>query len=197
ARHFNLPSAEKPATPCLASRIPYGTSVDPRTLQQIDEAERAVRALGFGVLRVRHHGILGRLEVAAEDLEAALQREDEIVARIKQAGYAHAVIDREPFRSGRLNEARARPAASRSARPGTARRPRTAPRPAAAPGSPRPRRTTSPRRRSAASARPGRARAAARPRPRAAGSRRPARRTAACDRPSPARAGRRPRSPRA
>ena len=113
ARHFNLPSAEKPATPCLASRIPYGTSVDPRTLRQIDEAERAVRALGFPVLRVRHHGILGRLEVAEADLDAALEREDEIVARLKQAGYAHAVIDREPFRSGRLNEARARPAASR------------------------------------------------------------------------------------
>jgi pyridinium-3,5-biscarboxylic acid mononucleotide sulfurtransferase len=113
ARHFALPSAEKPATPCLASRIPYGTSVDPQALHQIDEAERAVRELGFPVLRVRHHGILGRVEVAAEDLDAALQREDEIVARLKQAGYAHAVIDREPFRSGRLNEAAARPAASR------------------------------------------------------------------------------------
>ncbi len=113
ARHFELPSAEKPATPCLASRIPYGTSVDPQTLRQIDEAERAVRDLGFPVLRVRHHGILGRLEVAAEDLDAALQREDEIVERLKLAGYSHAVIDREPFRSGRLNEAPARPAASR------------------------------------------------------------------------------------
>jgi pyridinium-3,5-biscarboxylic acid mononucleotide sulfurtransferase len=113
ARHFELPSAEKPATPCLASRIPYGTSVDPQTLRQIDEAERAVRDLGFPVLRVRHHGILGRLEVAADDLDAALQREDEIVERLKRAGYSHAVIDREPFRSGRLNEAPARPAASR------------------------------------------------------------------------------------
>ena len=65
ARHLELPSAEKPATPCLASRIPYGTAVDPATLQQIDRAERAVKALGFPVLRVRHHGILGRVEVAA------------------------------------------------------------------------------------------------------------------------------------
>jgi uncharacterized protein len=112
ARHFGLPSAEKPATPCLASRIPYGTAVDPTTLQQIDEAERAVRELGFPVLRVRHHGILGRLEVAEPDLRRALDNEQEIVARLKQAGYSHAVIDREPFRSGRLNEARARPAAS-------------------------------------------------------------------------------------
>jgi uncharacterized protein len=112
ARHFALPSAEKPATPCLASRVPYGTAVDPATLSQIDEAERAVRDLGFPILRVRHHGILGRLEVAEPDLERALEHEQEIVARLKRAGYAHAVIDREPFRSGRLNEARARPAAS-------------------------------------------------------------------------------------
>jgi uncharacterized protein len=77
--------------------------VDPETLARIDRAEQAVRALGFPVLRVRHHGILGRLEVAAEDLDRALQREPEIVAAIRASGYVHAVIDREPFRSGRLN----------------------------------------------------------------------------------------------
>jgi uncharacterized protein len=103
ARLLGLPSAEKPATPCLASRIPYGTAVDPETLARIDRAERAVRALGFPVLRVRHHGILGRLEIAAEDLDRALEYEQELVAAVRAAGYAHAVIDREPFRSGRLN----------------------------------------------------------------------------------------------
>ena len=72
-----------------------------------------MRALGFPVLRVRHHGILGRLEVAADDLIRALALEDELVAAIKAAGYAHAEIDREPFRSGRLNAVPARPAASR------------------------------------------------------------------------------------
>ena len=72
ARELGLPSAEKPATPCLASRIPYGTAVDPETLRRIDRAERNVRALGFPVLRVRHHGIMGRLEVAADDLDRAL-----------------------------------------------------------------------------------------------------------------------------
>jgi uncharacterized protein len=103
ARRLSLPSADKPATPCLASRIPYGTAVDPETLRRIDRAERAVRALGFRVLRVRHHGILGRLEVAAEDLDRALAREGELTAAVRAAGYAHAVLDREPFRSGRLN----------------------------------------------------------------------------------------------
>jgi pyridinium-3,5-biscarboxylic acid mononucleotide sulfurtransferase len=103
ARQLGVPSADKPATPCLASRIPYGTAVDPETLTRIDRAERAVRALGFPVLRVRHHGILGRLEIAAEDLDRAFEREQAIIAAIREAGYAHAVIDREPFRSGRLN----------------------------------------------------------------------------------------------
>jgi pyridinium-3,5-biscarboxylic acid mononucleotide sulfurtransferase len=113
ARQLELPSAEKPATPCLASRIPYGTQVDPATLRQIDRAERNVRALGFPVLRVRHHGIMGRLEVAEADLERAIRREPEIVEAIMRAGYRHAVIDSEPFRSGRLNAALVRPAASR------------------------------------------------------------------------------------
>jgi uncharacterized protein len=113
ARHLDLPSAEKPATPCLASRIPYGTAVDPATLRQIDRAERNVRALGFPVLRVRHHGILGRVEIAADDLLQALAREEEVTAAVRAAGYSHAVLDREPFRSGRLNAVPARRAASR------------------------------------------------------------------------------------
>jgi uncharacterized protein len=105
ARELRLPSAEKPATPCLASRIPYGTAVEPATLALIDRAERAVRALGFPIVRVRHHGILGRVEIAEEDLLRALAREPEVTGAVRQAGYGHAVLDREPFRSGRLNDA--------------------------------------------------------------------------------------------
>jgi uncharacterized protein len=111
ARILELPSAEKPASPCLASRIPYGTAVDPETLAQIDRAEQAVRALGFPVLRVRHLGPLGRLEV--DDPQRALAHQQAIVAAITAAGYAHATIDERPFRSGRLNVEPARPAASR------------------------------------------------------------------------------------
>jgi pyridinium-3,5-biscarboxylic acid mononucleotide sulfurtransferase len=113
AHHLSLPSASKPASPCLASRIPYGTAVDPETLAQIDRAERAVKALGFPVLRVRHHGALGRVEIAEDDLLRALAVEPEIAEAVKRAGYADALVDREPFRSGRLNAVPARPAASR------------------------------------------------------------------------------------
>jgi uncharacterized protein len=105
ARQLRIPSAGKPASPCLASRIPYGTAVSPDALAQIDRAERAVRALGFSVLRVRHHGILGRVEIAADDLPRAHAHAAEITAAVKRAGYEHAVVDDEPFRSGRLNAA--------------------------------------------------------------------------------------------
>ncbi len=103
ARELGVPSAEKPASPCLASRIPYGTAVDPDTLRLIDRAERGVRALGFPVLRVRHHGIMGRVEIASDRLDEALAREPEIAAAVRAAGYRHGVLDRRPFRSGRLN----------------------------------------------------------------------------------------------
>jgi uncharacterized protein len=105
AAELGVPSAEKPASPCLASRLPYGTPVDPEVLARIDRAERAVRALGFPILRVRHHGDLGKLELPAADLERALAPEGRraISAALRQAGYAHAAIDLEPFRSGALN----------------------------------------------------------------------------------------------
>jgi pyridinium-3,5-biscarboxylic acid mononucleotide sulfurtransferase len=104
ARELGLPSAEKPATPCLASRIPYGTPVGRRALARIDRAEQAVRALGFPVLRVRHHGPLGRLELPADDLPRAFANRSLIEDAIRRAGYARATIDPEPFRSGRLND---------------------------------------------------------------------------------------------
>ena len=107
ARRLSVPSAEKPASPCLASRIPYLTPVDPETLAQVDRAERAVRKLGYAELRVRHYGSLGKLELPAADLERALQVDARTAIHdaIRSAGYASVEIDPEPFRSGRLNEA--------------------------------------------------------------------------------------------
>jgi pyridinium-3,5-biscarboxylic acid mononucleotide sulfurtransferase len=111
ARRLRVPSASKPATPCLASRIPYGTRVDPETLALIDRAERAVRRLGYTELRVRHYGSLARLELRDRDLERALEpaEREEIRGAIRSAGYAEGVIDERPFRSGRLNERPSRP----------------------------------------------------------------------------------------
>jgi uncharacterized protein len=104
AAKLGVPSAQKPASPCLASRIPYGTPVELSTLQKIDAAERAVKALGYSELRVRHHGELGRLEVGAAELERAARDRGAIERAIRSAGYARAEIDPRPFRSGSLNE---------------------------------------------------------------------------------------------
>jgi pyridinium-3,5-biscarboxylic acid mononucleotide sulfurtransferase len=104
ADHLGVPSAQKPASPCLASRVPHGTSVDVLTLSQIDRAEQALRALGYGVLRVRHYGELAKVELNADDLNRALDpvERSRINEAITTAGYRHAAIDVEPFKSGNL-----------------------------------------------------------------------------------------------
>jgi uncharacterized protein len=104
ARELRVPSAEKPASPCLASRIPYGTTVDPAVLAQIDMAELALKRLGYRVLRVRHFGELGRVELADDELRTLTSRSRAvIVAAVSAAGYAEVEIADEPFRSGSLN----------------------------------------------------------------------------------------------
>jgi uncharacterized protein len=104
ARALGIPSAEKPASPCLASRIPYGTAVDPDVLAQVDRAELAVKALGYGVLRVRHFGALGRVELPEDALTALnAERRMAIAEAIAAAGYDEVEISEEPFRSGSLN----------------------------------------------------------------------------------------------
>jgi len=103
AHELALPSADKPAMPCLASRLPFGTEVAPEALAQVDRAEQAVKALGFRELRVRHLGATGRVELGADDLPRAMGtgRED-VVRAVLDAGYAGAEIDLVPFRSGTL-----------------------------------------------------------------------------------------------
>jgi uncharacterized protein len=105
ARALGVPSAEKPASPCLASRIPYGTAVDPLALAQIDRAELGLKALGYRVLRVRHFGALARVELAADELPRALTPVGRaaVVAAVGGAGYETVEIAEEPFRSGSLN----------------------------------------------------------------------------------------------
>ena len=102
---LGLPSAAKPASPCLASRVPYGTAVSAPVLAQVDRAEAALHALGWTVLRVRHHGDRGRVQLAGDEL-GRLERpgeRDAVVAAVRSAGYREVEIDPHPFRSGSLN----------------------------------------------------------------------------------------------
>ena len=106
SRELGLPTAELPASPCLASRLPYGTPVTLAALARVERAEAALRALGFRELRVRHLGETARVELAALELAALDEpRREAAVAAVCAAGYASAVIDPEGYRRGRLNEA--------------------------------------------------------------------------------------------
>jgi len=113
SRHWGLPTAEKPALACLASRLPYGTKVTPEALARVEAAEEAVRALGFRQFRVRHHEDLARLEVDPAELERALGREMRaaLTAAIRGAGYRWVAVDLEGYRTGSLNELLPGPAA--------------------------------------------------------------------------------------
>jgi pyridinium-3,5-biscarboxylic acid mononucleotide sulfurtransferase len=115
AAELAIPSADKPAMPCLASRLPYGTEVDPATLAQIDRAESAIRALGYRDLRVRHLGDLGKVELGDEDL-SRIHTDDArtaILDAVRAAGYTDAAIDEEPLRSGSFTGIRRIPIAVR------------------------------------------------------------------------------------
>jgi uncharacterized protein len=105
AREMGLPNWDKPAAACLASRIPYGTRIDVALLAQVERAEDALKRLGFGQLRVRHHGDIARLELEPEALERALALRERIAQELKALGYRYITLDLEGFRSGSLNEA--------------------------------------------------------------------------------------------
>ena len=105
SRRLGLRTWDKPAAACLASRLPYGTPVTLGALSSVARAESALRALGFTQLRVRHYGSSARIELAEEDLAAAVGRRAEIVAGVKGAGYEYVTLDLEGFRSGNLNQA--------------------------------------------------------------------------------------------
>ncbi len=102
-----LPTWDKPAMPCLASRIPYGTAVTEERLLQVGSAESELRALGLRTFRVRYHGDVARLEVSAEELALFTDGgfRERVNAALRSQGFKYVALDLEPFRSGRLNEA--------------------------------------------------------------------------------------------
>jgi uncharacterized protein len=105
SRRLGLRTWDKPAAACLASRLPYGTPVTLGRLRAVEEAEAALHALGFGQLRVRHHGDAARLEADPAELEEVLARRTEVVAAVRGAGFTFVALDLEGFRSGSLNRA--------------------------------------------------------------------------------------------
>lgn len=106
AKAWGLPTWDKPATPCLSSRIAYGEEVTPERVRMIDEAENWLRAKGLRICRVRYHkGDLARVEVPLDDLPAfaAPGVRDELVASFRKLGFKYVTLDLEGFRSGSNN----------------------------------------------------------------------------------------------
>jgi len=99
-----LPTADKPASPCLASRFAYGVEVTGKGLRRVDEAEEVVRSFGFEVFRVRDHGDLARIEVPADRIQELVAARADIEAALGELGYVYVTVDLAGFRSGAMNE---------------------------------------------------------------------------------------------
>ena len=104
AKSLDIPIWDKPAQPCLSSRIPYGTPVTVETLSKIEQAEDYLRGLGLKEVRARHHDRLCRIETGENEMEFAFAHRKEIVSNIKKIGYLWVSLDMTGLRSGSLND---------------------------------------------------------------------------------------------
>ena len=106
SRRVGLPTWDKPASPCLSSRIAYGTTVTIERLDKVDRGEEILREFGFREFRVRHHDTLVRLEIAPAELDRALRRDviEQLAARFRELGFKYVTLDLQGFRSGSMNE---------------------------------------------------------------------------------------------
>ncbi|CAM8658996.1 COG1606 ATP-utilizing enzymes of the PP-loop superfamily [Acidimicrobiia bacterium] len=105
SRELGLRTWDKPAAACLASRVPYGTTVTLSVLSRVERAEAALHALGFIELRVRHYDDTARLEVPVSELAQVLDRREAVVDAVRSVGYRYVTLDLEGLRSGNLNQA--------------------------------------------------------------------------------------------
>ena len=103
ALHFELPNWNKPASPCLSSRIPYTHSITKKKLVEIERAEDLLNSFGFEDVRVRHYGDHGKIEVRKEELPRLLEMRNSVVEKIREIGFPDVLIDEEGLVSGKLN----------------------------------------------------------------------------------------------
>jgi uncharacterized protein len=104
AVRLDLPNADKPANPCLASRVPFGQKITRRKLRRIANGEEFLRSLKFSVVRVRDHGNLARVEVGMDEFPRARRLKEKIVAALKKIGYTRVELDPRGYRMGGANE---------------------------------------------------------------------------------------------
>lgn len=104
SKKLGLPTWDKPAQACLASRIPYGSRICAKTLARIHKAEAALKEMGFKQLRVRHYAESCRIEVPKSDIPRLTGKRRQIVDRFKKIGYNYITLDLEGYRTGSMNE---------------------------------------------------------------------------------------------
>jgi len=104
SRQMGLPTWDKPAQACLATRFPYGEFLTPEKLGRVEEAEEFLRSLGLGQLRVRSHGPLARVEVSQEEMSRFLHKASKVVKKLKELGYTYTTLDLEGYRRGSMDE---------------------------------------------------------------------------------------------
>ncbi|MCK4748367.1 MAG: ATP-dependent sacrificial sulfur transferase LarE [Bacteroidales bacterium] len=103
ARFYKLPNWDKPASPCLSSRIPYNHKITQKKLVEIEQAEEVLNSFGFDDVRVRHYGDHGRIEVSQKDVPRLLELKETVVEKVRQIGFKEVLIDEEGLVSGKLN----------------------------------------------------------------------------------------------
>ncbi len=104
SRTLGLATRDKPSEACLCSRIPYGTAITARRLEEIERSEAFVRSLGVSRVRVRHHGGTARIEAEEKDFPMILEHRDEIAAELMRIGFTYIALDLHGYRTGSMNE---------------------------------------------------------------------------------------------
>lgn len=103
-KNLGLPVWNKPASCSLASRIPYGTTLDKQKIAQVDQAERFIAKLGFEMVRVRYHDQIARIEVNPAEIAELVQHRDKIQMKLTSLGFSYVSIDLRGYRTGSMNE---------------------------------------------------------------------------------------------
>ncbi|MCJ7687887.1 MAG: ATP-dependent sacrificial sulfur transferase LarE, partial [Clostridiaceae bacterium] len=104
SKKYELPTADKPAYACLASRFPYGEKITKEKLDRVGKAEKEIREIGFSLFRVRNHDNLARLEFMPKEIDMAWRKRDEINEICHKAGFTFVAVDIQGYRTGAMNE---------------------------------------------------------------------------------------------
>ena len=103
AQNAGIKIFDKPSTPCIATRFPYGTCLDEESINKVKEGERILKELGFSSSRLRLHNDIARIEVPLEDFQAFLNIKDKIIEKLKKTGFKYITLDLEGLRSGSMD----------------------------------------------------------------------------------------------